>query len=199
MDKSGDISADSQSSQRFQENRIQARDGVGLAESNIGSPLQRVIPSRMPKQFVLAFLFDPTHAKVVLIRKRRPGWMVGLLNAVGGSVEDGETAEQAVREFREETGMTVSGWQPFLHLSYPDDGGIPTHVLECFWCTSLFIANAHTVTDEIVGIFDIESLAPHDDLVPDLQWILAMAREAATCYSDSKPRFEAVRICGEDS
>lgn len=55
--------------------------------------------------YVLGFAFDHL-GRVALIRKNKPKWQAGLLNGVGGKVEEGETYLQAmVREFCEETGV----------------------------------------------------------------------------------------------
>ena len=48
---------------------------------------------------------------VLLIRKQRPEWQRGFLNGLGGHVETGETALEAIRrEFREEAGGMVEKW-----------------------------------------------------------------------------------------
>lgn len=44
---------------------------------------------------------------VMLIRKAKPLWQRGRFNLVGGKVEEGETSlDAAIREFKEETGIT---------------------------------------------------------------------------------------------
>lgn len=51
------------------------------------------------RQYVLGFLFNENLTKVVLVRKKRPEWQCGLLNGVGGKIEDGEPPLDAmVRE-----------------------------------------------------------------------------------------------------
>lgn len=131
------------------------------------------------KKFVLTFLFDPTLTKVVMIQKNKPDWMQGLLNAVGGHVEEGETeAAAAEREFVEETGLHISRhfWKPFLTLQRADD-----RILTCFWWVSHQITKVKTVTDELIAIGDIQTLFGRpDDIVKDTLWILAMAREAVS-------------------
>jgi hypothetical protein len=60
-------------------------------------------------------------AKVLLVEKNRPEWQAGLLNAIGGEIEPGENPHDAmVREFEEETGRRVSGWQFFASETGPD-------------------------------------------------------------------------------
>ena len=63
------------------------------------------------KLYVVGFL----HYKdeVVLLRKSRPPMLAGKLNGIGGKIEPGEHAVDAmVREFAEETGLQTSerGW-----------------------------------------------------------------------------------------
>lgn len=65
---------------------------------------------------VCGFFFNPSQTAVLLIMKARPEWMAGRLNGIGGKVELGETALEAMtREFKEEAGITVlpERWTPF--------------------------------------------------------------------------------------
>jgi len=58
------------------------------------------------KKMVCGFLF--TGKMVLLVKKTRQSWQAGLLNGVGGVIEDSETPIEAmVREFREETGVLI--------------------------------------------------------------------------------------------
>lgn len=42
----------------------------------------------------------------LIVKKHRPEWQKGLYNLIGGSIEEGETPEQAaIRELKEETGI----------------------------------------------------------------------------------------------
>jgi len=52
----------------------------------------------------------PIPMGIVLIEKKRPAWMAGMLNLPGGHVEDSETVPAAgVRELFEETGLSATG------------------------------------------------------------------------------------------
>lgn len=56
-------------------------------------------------KYVLGFMFSEEGDKVALIRKNKPDWQKGLLNGIGGKIENGEDTEAAmIREFKEETG-----------------------------------------------------------------------------------------------
>lgn len=68
---------------------------------------------------------------VVLIRKARPEFQKGLLNGVGGKIEFGESAVQAmVREFFEETKTQTynSQWKYFGYLNDTHMHGVKVHV-----------------------------------------------------------------------
>jgi 8-oxo-dGTP diphosphatase len=57
--------------------------------------------------YVVGFQFNNAGDRVALIKKGRPEWQAGLWNGIGGGVERGESAEQAMeREFQEETELS---------------------------------------------------------------------------------------------
>jgi 8-oxo-dGTP diphosphatase len=125
------------------------------------------------KYFVVGFMLDPTLMKVVLIRKTKPDYQRGLLNGVGGKIGDtiaGESAEDAiVREFEEETGVVGLSWRKFMHLD------TPLSDLTFFYA----IGNVHavqTMTEEQVGVFDIDDVMNRCDTMPNIRWCIQMAR-----------------------
>lgn len=76
------------------------------------------------KQYVAGFLFSRDLKNVMLIRKTKPAWQAGKLNAIGGKIEPGETEYGAmVREFEEETGIKHFGWKPYAQLIGEEDDG----------------------------------------------------------------------------
>lgn len=67
------------------------------------------------KHYSLGFMFYKNH--VVLIKKARPEWQKGLLNGVGGHIEEGESAlDCMIREFKEETGIFTTKWTQIAHV-----------------------------------------------------------------------------------
>jgi 8-oxo-dGTP diphosphatase len=66
----------------------------------------------MSDEYVLGFLFhENRRRRVILLKKVRPSWQAGRLNAPGGRVEqvDLDIPSRAVqREFEEETGVLIS-------------------------------------------------------------------------------------------
>lgn len=73
------------------------------------------------QKYVAGFLgVNGPSGSVVLIKKNKPEWQVGLLNGVGGKIKRGEKPSRAMhREFYEETGLNISDWIPFLILDGP--------------------------------------------------------------------------------
>lgn len=122
------------------------------------------------KTYACGFLIDPETHRVALIRKNRPAWQAGRLNAVGGKVEPGETTLAAMRrEFREETGVVVLDWQRIATVH--DFTGVFC-VYRHFDTTGL-IDQVATTTDEAVEVHS--TLGPIADLMPIQTWLLPLA------------------------
>jgi len=118
--------------------------------------------------YVAGFLFNRQETEVVLIRKNRPAWQKGLLNGVGGKIEQGESPSFAMtREFKEETGMNVEGWAEFACLEFDKA------------CVHFFMAHSDvyqvsSLTDEEVNVYLVISL-PELQTIPNIQWLIPMA------------------------
>ena len=75
------------------------------------------LPNRMT-EYCCGFLFSRQLEAVLLIEKRKPAWQLGRWNGIGGKIEPGETAAEAmVREFREEAGVETNPWRMFATLT----------------------------------------------------------------------------------
>lgn len=145
------------------------------------------------KKFVVGFVFDPSFQTVLMIRKKRPPWMNGLLNGIGGHVEENESYADAIsREFGEEAGMTPP-LTPFLLLHRRDRD------LQCFFAIG-DLTKAASMTDERVEIVRVEDLATRNDIVIDTKWVLFMAREAAeTSQTNFLMFYEITDQCSESA
>jgi 8-oxo-dGTP diphosphatase len=120
-------------------------------------------------QYVCGFAFYGGH--VVLIRKIKPEWQAGKLNGVGGKIEPGEEAEEAMaREFREEAGIGSSpgDWEMFAHCRFSQ--------VDVFFLRSFdeVFARAHTVTAEIIEHWPVDEIPA--DVIPNLRWLIPLAR-----------------------
>lgn len=76
------------------------------------------------KRYVLGFFLTPDG--VILIEKSKPEWQRGKWNGLGGSIEAGESAVNAmVREFGEESAIITrpTEWKELFVLSGGKEGG----------------------------------------------------------------------------
>lgn len=72
--------------------------------------------------YVMGLAFNAARDLVLLVHKRRPAFLAGKWNGLGGHVEEGETLHEAmVREFHEETGLRTAwyDWTQFARLETP--------------------------------------------------------------------------------
>lgn len=122
------------------------------------------------KQYVVGFLWIGD--SVVLIRKNRPEWQAGKWNGVGGKVEPGETAEEAmVREFEEETGFYNAQWFPFCVNTGPD------YQVRFFVSRVVLEEMQDTIesaTDEPVECVHMKCFNLYP-MIPNLCWLLPMS------------------------
>lgn len=119
------------------------------------------------------FLFSRDRSRVLLIRKRRPAWQAGKLNGLGGKIEPGETALQAMRrEFREEAGVDLAEWQHVLTLSGADDAGSGRGWAGHFFRAFGDIDAARAITDEQLETHPTSPLP--GDTIPNLRWIIPL-------------------------
>lgn len=122
------------------------------------------------QRYVLGFAHD--NDNVALIRKRRPAWQAGKLNGIGGKIEPGESAPDAMRrEFTEEAGLHVAYWRTVAYLTGPD------------WRVTVYAAHVldlaqrvTTRTDEEIEIVRIADLSRADALT-NVAWIFGICRD----------------------
>lgn len=121
-------------------------------------------------RYVIGFLFSEDGRNVALIRKNKPQWQAGLLNGIGGKIEEGETSLQAMhREFLEEAGVQDVDWEAITvvrneHFS-----------LEIFRAFSEEVWNVASQEEEQVGIYGVRTLnTPEAPTVDNLRWIIPM-------------------------
>lgn len=131
-------------------------------------------------RYVAGLAFDKAGHNLALIKKERPLWQKGCLNAIGGKILHDEAIEDAMRrEFREETGVDITGWVPFVRLV--------GERIEESWVVYFFVTftdlvrEVRTTTDEKVELYDVStirrfaSVAERNDLITNLFWLVPMA------------------------
>ena len=125
-------------------------------------------------EYVAGFLFDDDMESVLLVRKKRPEWQAGRLNAIGGHIENGESPLYAMRrEFCEETELVVHDWWPICGLSGEDSCGNEWKVHFFYAIAPLHVLGQAKSVDEPIGIFATKHTS---DRLPNLEWLIPMAR-----------------------
>lgn len=126
-------------------------------------------------QYVVGFLFCPKEERVALIRKARPQWQKGKLNGIGGHIEEGEiTFDAMCREFREETGMTVTIWRYFAKLIVDSQ-----NTVYFFRATSREVPDKWSIStgdDEPIEVLNVNTISNRVDVVNDVHWLIPMAK-----------------------
>jgi 8-oxo-dGTP diphosphatase len=121
--------------------------------------------------YVLALLFSADRRHVVLMRRTRPAWQAGRVNALGGKLLPDESPRDAARrEVREEAGVDVADWEEFLVW---DDPVYRLHVVRAFDDAAL---RARTAEDQEVFLAEVHALPP--ELIDNLRWLVPLALDA---------------------
>lgn len=131
------------------------------------------------KRYVTGFLFSKNSSHIVLIEKLSPEWQKGFFNGVGGKIEPGENAIDAMaREFNEETGVLIPAeqWQCYAQIFRPSH-----YDLDVFFAHSDLAFNARTVEKEEVFVVELSKLPTN--LIPNLNWLIPLALDKQADFS----------------
>lgn len=123
-------------------------------------------------RYAAGFLFSEDRHQVALVRKVKPEWQAGRLNAIGGKIEPGETPLACmVREFAEETGVqtTPSQWAPVATLK---GSGFAVHFYAAF---SDQVYDVQTVEEEEISVGYVDAFLGDPALIPNLRVFLPLA------------------------
>lgn len=118
--------------------------------------------------YVLALLFTADAREVVLVRKTRPAWQAGRVNALGGKLHNGESLlDAARREVREEAGVDVERWEEFLLWHDPE------YRLRAVRAFDDVARLARTAEDQEVFLANVSGLPLN--VIDNLRWIIPLA------------------------
>jgi len=124
--------------------------------------------------YVAGFLFNNEMTKVALVKKSKPEFLAGKLNAIGGKVNEGESYPIAMsREFSEETGVLIRewNWTPRVVLRKPAFWEVMFFM--CVDSTSLKLVQ--TMEDEPIDVYDLATLNldyHNPKTTNNLRWLL---------------------------
>lgn len=119
--------------------------------------------------YCAGFLFSDD-GRVWLVRKNRPAWQAGKLNGIGGHVEPGETPAEAMRrEFREEAGLDLDGWDHYATVTFPA-GEVWFYRLTVDAAT---FSKAEAKTDELIVPVAVDRVPVI--AIPNLHWLIPLA------------------------
>lgn len=108
---------------------------------------------------------------VLLIEKTKPEWQKGLLNGIGGKIEDFDMfpIDAMVREFKEETGIdsTIEDWEFKLELKGDDFS------VAIFKSTTINIYKREQTTEEFPVIFGVDRCMATDKTISNIPMIIS--------------------------
>jgi 8-oxo-dGTP diphosphatase len=105
------------------------------------------------------------------MRRTRPAWQAGRVNALGGRLRLSEDAAAAARrEVHEECGVDVAEWKEVLVW---EDAEYRMHVMRA---VSERAREARTLEDQEVFLADVNALPPN--VIDNLRWLVPLALDA---------------------
>lgn len=121
--------------------------------------------------YVGGFMFSENGKNVALIRKQKPDWQAGLLNAIGGKVNQAELPVNAMaREFMEETGLVTCDWDLFCILENKTRNGL----VYFFRKFDNNVINVRSMEEEHVEVFDVATLFQNKTM-DNLKYLIPLA------------------------
>lgn len=141
--------------------------------------------------YVACFMFNEDLSRVALIRKMKPAWQKGLLNGIGGKVEDGESSQVAIaREFKEETGCELPADRFLKFLSMGDSLTFVVDFFALVGDLGALGSPEFEKTGELLEVEDVEAIHPkRRNMVENLPWLIALAVDF---LEDGRPIFTDV-------
>ena len=131
------------------------------------------------KKYCLGFAFDNSLSNVLLIEKQTPEWQKGLLNGVGGKLEDFDLSfkHAMTREFLEEVNIntTLDDWQYFAKMQGNN------FEVEIFYSKLSDFSSLKQNTHEKPLFMGINQLfnKKFDNCINNLIWLVPMAMDAS--------------------
>ena len=123
------------------------------------------------KKYTLGFIFNESLDKVLLMHKLKPAFQIGMLNGLGGKIEEGESGgECIVREISEEIGLLTKeeDW-----ISVGSVGADTVWHMEVYaYIYKGTIRDIQSLEEEQVEWFGVGSLP--SNILSNLQWLIPL-------------------------
>jgi 8-oxo-dGTP diphosphatase len=136
----------------------------------------------LPKQeYVVGFIFSEDKKQVALIRKNRPEWQAGLLNGVGGKIDNNESPISCMsRECQEETNaiIPITEWNAYAEF-FGDWGKVYV------FSTTFDLELLESPESEKIEIHQVNDLT-NQKLTPNVSFLIPMALTPTLIYSSCK-------------
>lgn len=113
-------------------------------------------------RYVVGFAYTDD-GRCLLLRKNRPKWQEGLLNGIGGKIEDGESPEEAMgRESMEEVGLDLD-WRCRGMMSGENNDG---SLFEChvFYAKGAKVESFRRIEAEKPGLYSLAEMLAENHL-----------------------------------
>jgi 8-oxo-dGTP pyrophosphatase MutT (NUDIX family) len=132
----------------------------------------------MKIKYAATLAFSKDLREVALIEKKRPEFLAGKWNIIGGNVEEGEIpVNAAMRELAEEAGLYIENYQRMVPIARIEWSG--QSACQVYATLVPNIDFAQTKTDERVMVWDVATLSAYRGLLAeDLCVLIEMARMA---------------------
>ena len=133
--------------------------------------------------YTATFIFNEFGTNLLLIRKNKPEWQKGFLNAIGGKLEDDDfnTTTCAIREVKEETGISLNEDEiEQFHIMSHDGNYI--YFFKSF--TDKVYDYTQMEEEEFVLVDNVDEYIP-ENVIPNLNWLIPMALDNNINFSAS--------------
>lgn len=130
----------------------------------------------MKTNYVVGFAFNQEKTKLLLIKKTKPEWQAGLLNGIGGKIEEYDSTpyHAMTREFFEESNIKTvkESWYEFAKLDSP------YFELHCFvgFFEQSYLETFENVTEEEIFMVNVADLfnQQFNGCISNLKWLIAI-------------------------
>ena len=143
----------------------------------------------MLKKYVLGFYFITDTPQVLMIERTDHTWQHGLINGIGGKIEQGEFSLDAMeREFKEEVGLIIPGemWNKVMEI-----GRVGDWSMSIYWFEGKKLPTLTHNDEGILGFHDMSHRLP-DNTEPTARWVSLM------CFDLRNKKFNKILIQGSD-